>query len=134
MTSLDHDKLDALIESALTDEPWRPSPKGLYQRIEASLRVERVRQRMRRRLAMMCAGTVAAAVALVVAGIGFSQSAAMFVPGGMGQIDYVRSAFALSPSIDVMALAIGGTMGAMALTACVGALMAREAQRWRTPA
>ena len=137
MTSFDDD-LDAKIESALRDESWRPAPKGLYNRIEASLRVERARQRMRQRMAMRVASAVGVVVLCLAGIVGVSVSGHYVtrllnsIPGGMGQFDHMLSSYALGPSpLVAIAVAFAAILPMAAAAAGAGAL-ARQAQRARS--
>ncbi|MBX3177807.1 MAG: hypothetical protein KF886_10625 [Candidatus Hydrogenedentes bacterium] len=87
-------ELDALIESALRDEPLLPAPAGMHARIvgrvEWSALAERERARFRNALiGGLVAGVAVVAVAVtIVAFTNFHLLLAHGISGGLGRLDY----------------------------------------------
>jgi len=97
------DPLDSLIDDALSSETLRPAPRGLYQRIESSLRIAAVRRAERRRIRRQIGASLAAACLLIV-GLGLAvtvlnalQRVTAEFPGLIGYADYLRSFYLGTP-------------------------------------
>ena len=94
MDSTEHRDLDALIESALREEPFRPVPARFHQRIEERLHIaallEQERWQFRHALAtgvsLLLAAVVCATLLLATADL--DTWLAQNLPGAMGHWDY----------------------------------------------
>lgn len=135
MTS--YDDLDAQIEAALAEEPWRPAPKGLYARIDTTLRVERARQSARKQMITRVGMAFVGGVGVIAGGVVLNHSvhavarALRFIPGGMGQFDHALSAFSLGPSPILVVLAVLAAVVPMTATAFAAGAVAHQARRLR---
>ncbi len=114
--------LDALINEALSDEPFLKAPITLQRGVEARLRIAALRDREKKRFAismatlalLFVAGFIAAAVLVWFTKLSFLYTEG--VSGGKGQFDYY---------ITAMTMALASYQGAysliMSLVLAVGA-------------
>lgn len=105
--------LDAIIEEALSSEPMRPAPVGLYRAICCKVRLAALAEQERR----MFRRTLASALAVVILVLAVLKVLAsthgvrmvfdQFAPGAMGQYDYAASSIGIGwGGLGALALAI----------------------------
>jgi len=119
-------ELDALIESALRDEPLAPVPRDLHGRITARVQLAALEQKERARFrnALLsgfagAVGTVAMAVALLAL-TNFNVLLNHGVSGGLGFLDYYTATFELPWPIRPDGLVLAACIALGGLTIWAG--------------
>lgn len=96
------DKLDALIEEALKNEPMRRAPRTLHQRVLERVQVTALREQEKIRFRYSMLGMAVAFLAVVAGAVLIVSLTNLWgvmnygVPGGKGQFDYYATSMFMS--------------------------------------